>query len=74
MENIKIKVKELIFDSQDFLFKECLRLYKSGPVDPDEFETSYRLPMIILSVASKNLAKQYSFGRDENYTGLLKHF
>ena len=53
------RIKEMLVDCQEYLLKDCNRLFESGGIDPEEFENDYILPKIILAVALKNLSYQY---------------
>ena len=55
----EIKIKEMLVDVQKNTFKESIRLFNCGGVDPEEFESDYLLPKIILNVALKNIVNQY---------------
>jgi len=58
-EQFEEKVKELIVDIEGRLLIEAKRLYNCGGIDPEDFDDTYGLPKIILSVALKN--ESYGF-------------
>ena len=54
-----IKIKEMITDCNEYLLKECKKLFESGGVDTSKFSNDYILPKIVLTVALNNAAYQY---------------
>jgi len=54
-------IKKMFYENQipEKIFKECERLFKSGGVNPGDYNDGYSLPKILLYVALTNLADQY---------------
>lgn len=53
------KIKEMSKDAIKHVEKEALRLFKSGAINPDDYEDNYLLPKLIMVVALRNTANQY---------------
>ena len=53
------KVKEMVFNLNQDLTKECIRLFNCGGVDPEDYDSDYMLPKIILTVALENLSEGF---------------
>ncbi len=72
-------VKSMKKDMNEFIERECRRLFNSGAIDPQDYDaatTQYILPKIILTVALQNAAWQYAPLNPRNKAAVknLKHF
>jgi hypothetical protein len=54
-KGIEANTEELFFD----VSAEAHRLFKSGAIDPEDYENNAVLPKLILYVALRNIAAQY---------------
>ena len=73
-----LRVREMVRIHRKWLIDECERLYKSGGINPYDYQNGqYALPRILLHVALKNLADKvisYELGKDKKVINNLKHF
>ena len=58
--DFKEKIDSMLPELMQTLRKECERLYDCGGVNPDDYENDFRLPKLILSVAIRSKASQYT--------------
>ena len=72
-----LRVREMVKLHRGWLIDECKRLYKSGGINPYDYQNGqYALPRVLLHVALKNLSKKlltYS-GKHKKDANNLKHF
>ncbi len=69
------KVKSMNKEIKSDIEKECKRLFNCGGIDSTSYENNCLLPKIILSVALKNMALQYTpLSEYKAEADNLKHF
>ena len=72
----EIKIKEMLKDVEKYTFNKCMHLFNCSGIDPEEFESNYRLPKIVLHAALKEVAGQYRSLTEEDREAAenLAHF